>query len=316
MTSRMRAPLESSTARRLLETSFRLPLTPNRARALRDGLVLAGVILALVDWWWLAHGVPPVDAGGWWAANPLHPYVNVHAGLENKFMYSPAWEFIIGPLRNLDLAALGALWRAVPLIVLAYLAGPFLAPRLLLVPVESELTVGNIQIFLALAVVLGYRYPATWALVLLTKATPGLGLLWFAIRREWRALCVALGTTALIAGVSYTMHPALWRDWLVLLTSNGAPVAPPYYLSFWVRLPFALLAIVAGARTNQRWALVVGVTLALPVVYWVSASLLVGVLPYLRAALGKAMRRWYVARGTWQGTQAMGMRTARATVTE
>ena len=316
MTAHVRSIRDSAIARRLLEASFRLPLTPSRAHALRDGLVLAGVILAVVDWWWLAHGAPPVDAGGWWAANPLHPYVDVHGGLENKFMYSPAWEFVIGPLRNLDLAALGALWRAVQLVVLAYLAGPFLAPILFLVPVQSELTVGNIQIFLALAVVLGFRYPATWALMLLTKATPGLGLLWFAVRREWRALFIALGATALIAGVSYLMHPNLWRDWLVLLTSNGTPVAPPYFLSFWVRLPFALVAIVAGARANQRWALVVGVTLALPVVYWVSASLLAGVLPYLRDALGRVLGRWYLSRATWQGRQVLERRAAPAAATE
>ena len=287
----------------LLSLSFRLPVTRNRARALRDGLFLVGLTLAVLDWWWLTHRGPPVDAGGWWAADPHRLYQNVHAGLENKYMYSPAWEFVIAPLRNLDLGAVGAVWRAAQLVVLAYLAGPFLAPLLFLVPVQSELNVGNIQIFLALAVVLGFRYPATWAAVLLTKATPGLGLLWFAIRREWRSLAIALGTTALIAGVSFVLHPNLWADWLVLLTANGTPVAPPYYLSFWVRLPFALLAVVLGALTGRRWALVVGTTLALPVVYWVSASMLVGVLPYMRSALGRAVDGWLDARAACQDTR-------------
>ena len=285
--------------RRLLSASFRLPLSPNVARATRDGLVLAGVMLALVNYWWLIHGPLPVDTGGWWAADPHRLYVNVHGGFANKYMYSPAWEFVMAPLRALDLATVGAIWRAAQLIVLAYLAGPFLGFTLFLVPVQSELTVGNIQIFLALAIVAGFRWPATWAAILLTKATPGLGLLWFAIRREWRALGIAIGTTALIAGVSFALHPNLWADWLTLLTANPAPIAPPYYLSFWVRLPFALVAVILGALTGKRWALVVGTTLALPVVYWVSASMLVGVLPYARGAIGRALARWFEARAAW-----------------
>ena len=298
--------------RRLLAASFRVPLTPNISRATRDGLVLAGVILALVNYWWLLHGPLPVDAGGWWAADPHRLYVNVHGGFANKYMYSPAWEFVMAPLRTLNLPTVAAIWRAAQLIVLAYLAGPFLLLTLFLVPVQSELTVANIQIFLALAVVAGFRWPATWAAIILTKATPGLGLLWFAIRREWRALGIAIGATALIAGVSFVLHPSLWGDWVTLLTANPAPVAPPYFLSFWVRLPFALAAVILGALTGKRWALVVATTLALPVVYWVSASLLVGVLPYARAALGRALARWFEARGAWLETRGRAHRAVTA----
>ena len=298
----------------LLQASFRLPLTPISARAIRDGVLLAGVLVAIVDWWWLVHGAPPVDAGGWWAADPNRLYANVHAGLSNKYMYSPAWEFVIGPTRLLDLAALGVVWRTAQLVVLTYLAGPFLLPILFLVPVQSELTVGNIQIFLALAVVLGFRYPATWALVLLTKATPGIGLLWFAVRREWRGLAIALGASALIAGASFVLHPGLWRDWLILLTANGNPVAPPYYLPFSVRLPFALAVVVLAALTNRRWLVVVGAAFALPVVYWVSASMLVGVLPYTRDAAGRVLGRWFDRRAEWLQTRGVSAARALATV--
>jgi len=38
---------------------------------------------------------------------------------------------------------------------------------------------------LAVAIAVGFRYPAAWALVLITKVTPGIGLVWFAVRREW-----------------------------------------------------------------------------------------------------------------------------------
>ena len=62
-----------------------------------------------------------------------------------------------------------------------------------------------------------FRWPGTWSFVLLTKVTPGIGLLWFAARREWRNLAIALGVTAAIVAVSMAIDPALWRSWIELL---------------------------------------------------------------------------------------------------
>ena len=59
----------------------------------------------------------------------------------------------------------------------------------------------------------GFRYPAAWSLILLTKVTPGIGLLWFAVRREWRSLAIALGATAVIAAVSLAIDPRAWFEW-------------------------------------------------------------------------------------------------------
>ena len=69
-------------------------------------------------------------------------------------------------------------------------------------PVALELYHGNIHLWIAAAIALGFRYPWTWGFVLLTKVTPGVGLLWFAVRREWRALGIALGVTGAIVAVS------------------------------------------------------------------------------------------------------------------
>ena len=68
-----------------------------------------------------------------------------------------------------------------------------------------ELAGGNIHLLLAAAIVLGFRWPWTWSLVLLTKITPGIGLLWFVVRREWRNLTIALGGTAAIVAVSFVL---------------------------------------------------------------------------------------------------------------
>ena len=176
---------------------------------------------------------------------------------------------------------------AILLAALVYLAGPFTIFVLFTVPVASEINAGNIQILLALAIVWGFRWPATWAFVLLTKVTPGVGLLWFAIRRQWRALGIALGVTAAIALTSFVLRPGAWLDYLALWTGAPAPSVAPYYLSFWQRLPFAIAFITWGGWKGYRWPVVVGATLALPVYYIISTSMLVGVLPYLREALGK-----------------------------
>ena len=45
--------------------------------------------------------------------------------------------------------------------------------------------------------------------------------------------------------------------------------------------------IVWGGVTGYRWPVVVGSTLALPVFYTISPSMLVGVLPFAREALGR-----------------------------
>ena len=103
------------------------------------------------------------------------------------YYYSPAFEFVVGWGRLLPFEVFVAIWRAILLGILVYLAGPFTIFVLFTVPVASEINAGNIQLMLALAVVLGFRWQATWAFVVLTKLTPGIGALWFALRRQWRA---------------------------------------------------------------------------------------------------------------------------------
>ena len=73
---------------------------------------------------------------------------------------------------------------------------------------------GNIHLLLGLAIVAGTRWPALWAFPLLTKITPGIGLIWFAARREWRNLAIALVATVVVVGVSYVLAPWLWADFI------------------------------------------------------------------------------------------------------
>ena len=47
----------------------------------------------------------------------------------------------------------------------------------------------------------------------LTKVTPGIGMLWFAVRREWRHFAIAAGATLAIAVASRLVAPDLWQQY-------------------------------------------------------------------------------------------------------
>jgi len=144
--------------------------------------------------------------------------------------------------------------------------------------------IGNPQILIAAVCVVGFRYPAAWAFVLLTKVAPGVGLLWFAVRREWRSLGIALAATAVIAGVSFAMAPGAWADYLAFITANATtpspePVVPIPWL---VRLPMSVALVVWGALTNRRWTVPVAAGWASLALYeWSYLTVWMATLPLL-----------------------------------
>jgi hypothetical protein len=286
------------------------PITP--FKLIRDGLVVLGILAAITYWWYLTSGGGlPVDVHAYWAADPNNLYVHGPGPADDAYLYAPSFEFVAGWWRGIPFEAYAAIWRAVLLVILVYLAGPFTLFAMLTVPVASEINAANIQIPLALAVVVGFRWPAAWAFILLTKISPGVGLLWFVIRREWRALAIAIGVTVAIAAVSFVLMPRAWIEYLTLLTSHPAPAVAPYYLPLWTRLPFAIAFVVFGALTDRRWAVVVGATIALPV-YWITSSaMFVGVLPYVRQALGRLVTRFTSRRAAATGDPSMTLDSGR-----
>lgn len=259
-----------------------------RASLFMTGL---GIVLAAAYWWQLTTtGGSPVDARWYWSADPANLYPNPELGERNGYNYSPAFELVAGWGRLLPLEVFVALWRAMLLAALVWLAGPFTVPVLFTVPVASEINAGNIQLLLALAVVAGFRWPAAWAFVILTKVSPGLALAWFVLQRRWRALAVALGATGAIAVVAVALWPDRWAGYLQLLGGHPAPSVWPWHLTFWDRLPWAIGILVVGAWRGWRWPVVVAATVALPVFYALSPSMLVGVLPFLRESTGRWVR--------------------------
>ena len=196
------------------------------------------------------------------------------------YPYSPAFAQLVYPLNLLPWPVFVAAWTALLLAAVFFLTGP----RLLLLGLvlgAMEIAGGNISLLLTVAIVAGFRYPWTWAFVILTKITPGIGLLWFALRREWRQLGIALGATAAIVAASYLLMPGAWQDWIALLAANtgkgGTWAAVPIPLV--IRGPVGVALLIWGAPRNQRWVVPIAAMLALPALWYGSLSMVLGVIP-------------------------------------
>ena len=266
---------------------WRLPVDLRRlARPARDGAFLAGIVFAVL----IGAGVLPfaVDAHAYWAANPLDPYHDAALSDFDAYFYSPAFTQAIWPLHALPWPIFAGLWTAAIVVAFTWLSGLWLGLVILLPPVFIEVAVGNIHAFLAVAIVLGFRWPATWAFVLLTKVTPGVGLLWFVVRREWRNLAIALGATAAVVAVSFAIAPPLWSQWLdVLAGRSGASNADlGWYVAIplWIRVPAAAGLVIWAARTDRRWLVPVAAVLAMPVLWPNAFAVAVGAIPLLAAS--------------------------------
>lgn len=249
-------------------------------RVLGVGGVLVAVLLvvlmtALAEPFEPDSSGPGHDARAYWAAPLDDPYEPGSVGQESAYLYSPAFLVALSPLRALSWPLFLGLWTAGLLAALMWLARPLLFLPLLLLALP-EIWGGNITILLAAAIVLGFSRPFSWAFPLLTKVTPGIGVLWFAVRREWRDLGVAIAATVGIIAAVALITPGLWADWFqLLLSSTGSSTVPGSVpIPLLARLPFAVALIVFAAWRGQRWLLPFGVLLAMPVIWWGSLALL------------------------------------------
>lgn len=224
---------------------------------------------------------PGQDSRAYYTAPLVDLYATSVVASHGAYLYSPAFAQLLEPAKELPWRAFEGLWAGIAIGMVGYLVRrPVLvAPALAFA--FPEVWGGNIHLLLAAAIVAGFRWPGTWAFVLLTKITPGIGLLWFAVRREWRALAIALGTTLAVTAISFAAAPTLWMEWVAVLRMNvgastaGASVPVPLL----VRLPVAIAIVVWGARTDRRWTVPVAAMLALPVLWWGGLAMLVAVIP-------------------------------------
>ncbi|HEY8632068.1 MAG TPA: glycosyltransferase family 87 protein [Candidatus Limnocylindrales bacterium] len=226
------------------------------------------------------------DARCYWQATLANPYLHSDWNDPIAYVYSPAFLQLVSPLTALPWQAFMAVWTALLVLAVRFLTGPRLLAAGLLFPFAAmEVAGGNVSLLLAAAIVVGFRWPATWSIVLLTKITPGIGLLWFAVRREWRSLAIALGVTAAIALVSFIVLPVQWRAWIDVVVQNALAGKSGTWASvpipLWIRLPFAIALVAWGARTDRRWTVPVASMLALPALWYGGLSMLLAVIPLL-----------------------------------
>ena len=247
---------------------------------MRDGAIVACLVLALAHLLGLLQ--IGVDAHVYWAVDPSRPYTAAQPGTP-VYLYSPAFAQLTAPIHLLPWTVFIASWTLVLTGLLVWQAGLWTAFALLLFPVFVDLTVANIHLLMAAAIVVGFRWPWTWSLILLTKITPGVGLLWFAVRRDWRSLGIALGATAAIAAISFVVDPDLWRQWFNLLVaaSRAPDMAFIVPIPVWFRLPIAAAIVVWGARTDRMWTVPLGSCIALPVLELNGFAMLVAMIPLL-----------------------------------
>lgn len=259
-------------------------------RLARDGyILLALAFLAL-----RLFQVPPwdqsVDAYAYWTTRGGELYNGQTAGAMGAYLYSPAFAQLIRPLTILPWPIFVTIWTSFNLAIVWWLLGRWSLPAMLFLPIPFEIVSGNVHLMYATAIVLGFRASFTWALPILTKVTPGIGLAWFAVRREWRQLGIALGVTALIVAVSFAVDPSLWRQWFdIIAASSSTPATLGWYLpvSLIVRLPIALVVAAAAGLTGRAWLLPIAVTLALPVLWLNSLAILAACVPLSRVRVGR-----------------------------
>jgi hypothetical protein len=282
----------------------RSPRRPDRRTAL-------GIAVAVVGWVLVVAGSDPtIDVSepfsGWVTAQDARSYygfdyADIYAGRDDwgtigAYPYAPAFAQALWPLNQLPWPAFVGAWTAILIGAVWYLTGP----RLFLLGLAvgaMEIAGGNVHLLLAAAIVAGFRHPGAWALPLLTKIAPGVGLLWFAIRREWRKLGLAVSATIAIVAVSFAVQPSAWFDWVALLAANlgkgGTWAAVPIPLV--ARAPLGLALIVWGAARNQRWTVPIGVMLCLPALWYGALSMVLAVIPLTTPE--ERRRAWNRVRG-------------------
>jgi hypothetical protein len=236
------------------------------------------------------------DLHAYWITRDGVDYAATAPGPAGTYLYSPAFAQAIRPLTILPLPLFAAIWTTIGAALLGWLVGRRVLWFAILPPVLLTLVQGQLDLAYAIVAVVGLRWPAAWALPLLTKVTPGVGVLWFLVRREWRALAIAVGATAVVAAVSFALDPPAWPSWLDLLLRTQGPVSDPNLIyvpiPLLVRAPAAVAVIAWGAWTSRHWTVPVAMTLAMPILWVNGVTILVALWPILGPASDGPAGRW------------------------
>jgi hypothetical protein len=141
------------------------------------------------------------------------------------------------------------------------------------------------------AMVAAMRHPrlvGLWAIPILTKVGPGIGVLWYVFRGEWRRAAIIAGVTLAVVAVSFALSPGAWFEypaWVLRNYGQPHPTVPTWEVPLHFRAVAAVLVLAWGARTGRPWTVFVAAGLAIPALYaWTFLTLWAG-------AIGLAGRR-------------------------
>jgi hypothetical protein len=259
-----------------------------RLRAIRHALTVVGLVslpyIVLVN---QSKSMFGFDAYAYWAIDlgDLYGRSVGNTSALGAFRYTPAFGQVFAPFHALPWELFLGLWSIAMVAALVWLSGRWALLLLAFPPIPLELYHGNIHLFVAVAIVVGFRHPIAWAFILLSKVTPGVGVLWFLFRREWRSFAIAVGGTAAIAAVSFAIAPSLWWEYAGTMVDNlsydpGHPYPVPIPLP--IRTVAAAALVWWGARTDRRWVVPAAAVLALPIIWFHGLAVLAAAIPLWR----------------------------------
>ena len=143
-----------------------------RNRRLIDTALRAAFVVVLVLFT-IMRPIPADDAHAYWLVDIHDPYTRPIATFD-AFTYPPPAALFFSVLGNLPFEVFQAGWTLLIGLALLWLTGPWALLFLVIPVVASDLYLGNIHVLLAAAIVAGFRWPAFWAVPLLTKPSCGL----------------------------------------------------------------------------------------------------------------------------------------------
>jgi hypothetical protein len=240
----------------------------------------AALMLAVIFDAWLVtvmpHWAPGTDLYAAWKVDLSDPWSGAADSMlgVGVFRHSPVIAQIASLFGGLPWLVAQVGFLAMQLAVIVLIAGKRWPYVVLFPGVFWNLYFGNVDLLMGAAFVVGFRYLGTWAFLFLTKVTPGLGVLWFAFRGEWRKLGIALGTTAVIVGASFALAPELWFKWVDVLREMVSLPQSAFYPPLAVRLVIAVPLIWFAARAERAWLLPVACLVAVPNPWFVTLAIL------------------------------------------
>jgi hypothetical protein len=260
-------------------------------RLWRDAAIAVAVVICLAR----ASGLLwpfATDFYAYYSADLSNLYAGSALDGFGAYLYSPLFAQVIEPFRWLPFNVALALWTAIELGSLIYLAGPW--SLVLFLPFAPEWMNGNVHLMMAAAIYAGVRRgsPWAWAVPAFTKLAPAIGLAWFGFRREWATLVRALAVLGALAAVSVLLAPDQWAAWSQLLLANvgsQSPLPGTIPVPLLARIPLALVLLAWGAHTNRPWIVPLACGLAMPT-FWISAAFAFGVAAVRLADLSRSKR--------------------------